>query len=300
MKFQIGKIALVIFLLIFILLIIIDYFNHTYIKAEFTKTDPMPSRMGVYYKGYRLGTTSKLKISKDFKTTYLYITLNQRGLHLPKNISVTVKNYDEDTKYVDIIYPPAPTIKYIKTGDVIKGNSHLSIGLDGISNANQAHLDNLSEKGETLLNSDNKTANALTELFSLITDILYENRENLYESSENLKNSTANMQITTKNLKELSEKINDEITRQTIRNSAENLEITTTNLAGSSKNFSSISNNFTKTSSDFSVLIPELRNLIDIGKTVLCNLNKIILGLGKTLSKRFGGMRVMFGIPIKE
>lgn len=46
--------------------------------------DPMPSRMGVYYKGYKLGTTSKLKISKDFKTTYLYITLNQRGLQLPK------------------------------------------------------------------------------------------------------------------------------------------------------------------------------------------------------------------------
>ena len=66
-----GKIVLLIVLILLSLSLTWSFFTHTYIRAEFNKMDPMPSRMGVYYKGYKLGTTSKLKISKDFKTTYL-------------------------------------------------------------------------------------------------------------------------------------------------------------------------------------------------------------------------------------
>ena len=73
-----GKIVLLIVLILLSLSLTWSFFTHTYIRAEFNKMDPMPSRMGVYYKGYKLGTTSKLKISKDFKTTYLYITLNPK------------------------------------------------------------------------------------------------------------------------------------------------------------------------------------------------------------------------------
>ena len=53
---------------------IFQLLNHTYIKAEFKNADPMPSRMDVFYKGYKLGTTRKIRISDDKKTTYLYIT----------------------------------------------------------------------------------------------------------------------------------------------------------------------------------------------------------------------------------
>ena len=81
------KIILVLLLVIGAISFLFDYLNHTYIKAEFNKMDPMPSKMGVYYKGYKLGSTTKLKISKEFRTTYLNIKLNQRALQLPKNIS---------------------------------------------------------------------------------------------------------------------------------------------------------------------------------------------------------------------
>ena len=75
-------------------------------------------------------------------------------------------------------------IKYIKTGDIIQGESSFTIS--GISDINQAHLDDLSEKGSSLLSSATKTTDALTELFSLVTDILNENRKNIYDSTTHL------------------------------------------------------------------------------------------------------------------
>ncbi|MBQ7126443.1 hypothetical protein IJO12_05090 [bacterium] len=179
----------------------------------------MPNRMGVYYKGYKLGTTRKIRISKDFKTTYLYITLNQRGLELPKNITVKVKQYDDDRKFVDIIYPSSPMLSYIKNGDTIKGEP-TTFNFDNISETNQQHIDDLSRKGENFLSSATKTTDSLTEMFSVITDVIEENRENIFQSTTSLKNSM-------RNIEDLSQKLNDEITRDIIKKSAQNIELTT-------------------------------------------------------------------------
>lgn len=292
-----GKIVLFLILVSSGLYCLWSFLTHTYIRAEFNKMDPMPSRMGVYYKGYKLGTTRKLKISKDFKTTYLYITLNQRGLQLPKNITARIKNYNEDTKYVDLIYPASPMLKYISTGDTIKGESGFTFS--EISDINQAHLDDLSEKGGDLLSSAKKTTDSLTEMFNLVTDILDENRENIHSSTTSLKNGMANLEKTTANFKFMSEKVNDGITKQNIQNSTKNIEELTANLTNSSKNFISISGNFNKSSQDFSVLVPKLSVLIDAVHLVVCNVNDIVVGLKKTLQQKFGGARIIFGKPIK-
>lgn len=292
-----GKLLFWLLIFILVLIVIANYLNHTYIKAEFNKMDPIPSKMGVYYKGYKLGSTSRLRISKDFKKTYLYITLNQRGLHLPKNIRVKIKKYDNETKYVDIIYPKRPMIRYIRTGDTIKGDTGFIFS--GISDINQAHIDDLSEKGGDLLSSAKKTTDSLTEMFELVTDILGENRENILNSTTSLKNGMKNLEQTTQNMKTMSNKINDGITKQNIQNSTKNIEQMTSNFANSSKDFISITGNFNKTSSDFSVLVPKLSTLIDVVQMSICNVNDIILGLKKTLQQKWGGARIIFGKPIK-
>lgn len=292
-----GKFLFWLLIFILVLIVIANYLNHTYIKAEFNKMDPIPSKMGVYYKGYKLGSTSRLRISKDFKKTYLYITLNQRGLHLPKNIRVKIKKYDNETKYVDIIYPKRPMIRYIRTGDTIKGDTGFIFS--GISDINQAHIDDLSEKGGDLLSSAKKTTDSLTEMFDLVTDILGENRENILNSTTSLKNGMKNLEQTTQNMKAMSNKINDGITKQNIQNSTKNIEQMTSNFANSSKDFISITGNFNKTSSDFSVLVPKLSTLIDVVQMSICNINDIILGLKKTLQQKWGGARIIFGKPIK-
>ena len=292
-----GKFLFWLLIFILVLIVIANYLNHTYIKAEFNKMDPIPSKMGVYYKGYKLGSTSRLRISKDFKKTYLDITLNQRGLHLPKNIRVKIKKYDNETKYVDIIYPKRPMIRYIRTGDTIKGDTGFIFS--GISDINQAHIDDLSEKGGDLLSSAKKTTDSLTEMFDLVTDILGENRENILNSTTSLKNGMKNLEQTTQNMKAMSNKVNDGITKQNIQNSTKNIEQMTSNFANSSKDFISITGNFNKTSSDFSVLVPKLSTLIDVVQMSICNVNDIILGLKKTLQQKWGGARIIFGKPIK-
>lgn len=297
MKRRINHGAVFIILCIIFALIAFDYLTHTYIKAEFVKTDPMPEKMGVYYKGYRIGSTSKLRISKDFRTTYLYITLNQRGLHLPRNISVEVKDYNDNIKFVDIIYPTSPMIKYIKTGDIIKGEYNLNT--DGISDTNQAHLDNLSARGERLLSAATETAENLSDLFNLIFDMLDENRSNLYSSSTALNNSMQNLEATSKKLKDLSEKINEEVTQDTIKNSMQNIELTTKNIANSSNNLTSISENFNKTSAEFSSLTTKLNSLVDTTQCLMCHLNDIAVGIKATLKQRFSGMRIFFGKAVK-
>lgn len=286
-----GKIILLLFSILLFTVCILNYFNHTYIKAEFNKMDPMPNRMGVYYKGYRLGTTRKIKISKDFKTTYLYITLNQRGLELPKNIRVKIKQYDDDTKFVDIIYPSSPMLSYIKNGDTIVGEP-TSVDFDNISETNQQHLDDLSKKGENFLTSATNATDSLSGMFDIISEILQENRENLYQSSTSLKNSMQNIENLTK-------KFDVEISSEIIRNSAQNLEITTHNFANTSKDFTAISGNFTKSSSEFNVLIPKLDKLIDTVQYISCNVNDIINGIKTTLQKRLGGARIIFGQTVK-
>lgn len=283
----------------FIAVICYEYFNHTYIKVEFKKTDPMPAKMGVYYKGYKLGNTTRLKIAKDFSRTYLYITLNQRGLYLPKNIKAKVKDYDNDTKFVDLIYPKRPAIKQLKTGDTIMGVSDLNRA-DGISNTNQAHIDNLSIKGEMMLSSAKETADTLTDLLSLIYDILSENRQNINSSSASLKKSMKNLELTTSNLKTISQKFDNEVTETTLKNSVNYIEETAKNLSQSSKELNGISENVNRTSKEFSTLVPRLENLIKIGITSLYDLDHILTGIGQTLQKRAGGMRVLFGVPIKD
>ena len=129
--------------------------------------------------------------------------------------------------------------------------------------------------------------------------MLDENRENLYSSSTALKKSMDNLEITTTNLKELTIKMNSSISEETIKNSAKNLETTTSNIAASSKDFSSISQNFIQTSSDFTTIIPKLSTLIDTAQLVLCNINKMITGLMKTLKQNFSGIRFMFGKAVK-
>lgn len=293
-----GKFLLTAFFVLIFFAMLWNYFNHTYIKAQFKKMDPMPTRMPVYYKGYKIGKSTKVKISKDFKTTYLYITLNQRGLHLPKNISVKIKDYNDEIKYVDIIYPTSPMIRFIDTGDVIQGESTLS--LNGISDVNQAHLDHLSEKGEALLESATKTTDSLTEMISTITEILEENRGYIQSSAQNLDKSMKNLRQTTANFKELSGKINDGVTREIIEKSGRNIEETTYYLANTTKTAGVITQNFTKTSENFGVLVPKLSVLIDAVQLTICNINEIIIGVGKTMKKKFSGARILFGTAISK
>ena len=68
-----------------------------------------------------------------------------------------------------------------------------------------------------------------------------------------------------------------------------NLQESSNNLVLTTKNTSGFTANLDKKSSLLVNCL--LQNL----NTVVCNINEIIIGLGNTLKKRFGGLRLMFG-----
>lgn len=261
---EILKIFYIAVITIAIFVLSIKYFSNTYIKAEFNKLDPLSSNMDVYYKGYKLGKTTKVRISKDFKKTYLYITLNQTRLHLPKNITVETKGFGKDNKYVDIIYPKNPDKNYIHSGDTIKG-----VNLHKHTRGAQS-VETLISQGEDFLDSAQVTTETFTELLTNINNIILENKDNIHKSTTSLKNSMQNLERLTQNL-------NKGITEKTINANSNNIKETTENLSLSTKNLITITNSLQK---------------------ILCDIKQITNGLKEALSKHFGGARVIFGKPL--
>lgn len=291
-----GKIILILLFLGGIGFWIYTYATHTYIRAEFQHLDPFPAKMPVYYKGYKLGTTSKNEISKDFTKTILYINLKQSGLHLPKNITAEIKN-QAGSYYVEIVCPTIPAKRYIKSGDIIKGKTYSE--LETTTKLNQAYLVSLAQKGDSLISSATKLTDNADRLVTLVQDVINENREDLKSSTNNLKVTTQNLAVITTDVKELAQKANTSINKKDIQASTQNLKVITSDLTRITNNLIPITQNLKDTTSNLLNGLPKIDNLVDKITSVVTNINEILQGLKNTLKQRFSGFRIMFGRAIK-
>ncbi len=295
-NFTTGKFMLILIFLSAIGYGIFIYSTHTYIRAEFQHLDPFPAKMPVYYKGYKLGTTSKNEISKDFTKTILYIRLKQRGLHLPRNITAEIKK-QSGSYYVELVFPEKPAKKYIRSGDLIKGKTYSEI--EATRKLNQAYLVSLAEKGDNLLNSATKLSENADKLILLLNDVIDENRDDLKATTKNLKTTTENLSIITTEVKDLAQKANSSINPQELKASSKNIKLITDDLTQITSNLIPITKNLTDTTSNLLLGLPKLDNLIDKLTGVVVNLNEILQGIKCTLKQRFSGFRIMFGKAIK-
>lgn len=291
-----GKIILILIFLGAIGYGIYIYSTHTYIRAEFQHLDPFPAKMPVYYKGYKLGSTLKNEISKDFTKTILYIRLKQRGLHLPKNITAEIKN-QSGSYYVEIVCPQKPAKRYIRSGDLIKGKTYSEI--EATTKLNQAYLVSLAQKGDSLISSATKLTDNADRLVSLVQDVINENRDDIKTSTNNLKVTTQNLAVITTDVKELAQKANTSINKKDIQASTQNLKIITNDLTRITNNLIPITQNLKDTTSNILNGLPKLDNLLDKITSVVSNINEILQGLKNTLKQRFSGFRIMFGKAIK-
>lgn len=291
-----GKIILILMLLGGLGFWIYTYATHTYIRAEFQHLDPFPAKMPVYYKGYKLGTTSKNEISKDFTKTILYINLKQSGLHLPKNITAEIKNQG-GSYYVELVFPEFPTKKYIKSGDLIKGKTYSEI--EATRKLNQAYLVSLAQKGDSLITSATKLTDNANDLVSLVQEVINENREDLKTSTQNLKITTQNLSVITTDVKDLAQKANSSFNKKDIQKSTQNIKVITDDLTQITNNLIPITQNLKDTTSNILNGLPKIDTLIDKVTNVVTNLNEILQGLKNTLKQKFSGFRIMFGRAIK-
>ncbi len=274
------KVIIIILLIIFSIFKLIDL-SHMRITAVFNELEPF-SNIFVYYKGFKIGKAIKVTPSKDFLTTHVTIALNSWRYNLPQNIKIKVQKAqkDNDVDYMEIIYPSSPTIARIKYGDKIEGSISHDLS-DLISDvANGKSFDEIKGNANNLLSSANDVAQSLSIFIDELTSILKEIRPDIKTSFKNFNAMSANLNLTAQKLEH---SINDEH----ISNSILNFQNTSKNFEGTSVLINS------KTIPTINATICSLKSLLD-------NINEIVRGVGKTLQKRMGGARLIFGTAVDK
>ena len=253
----------------------------TKITIHFEDLEPLKQHLPVYYNGFKIGHTTKVYPDKDYKSTMVDTRLVLKKLVLPANTSAVIRRKDKKD-YIELEYPDVPYIERLRHKDVIEG--HLEINFEHFLQ-DQAESGGLDEIKENL----NTTVVSLGQTFDAITDLVNEANEILKDARPLIQDSVNNINITSKNLADSSSEIKTSIEKGYVDKALYNLEQTSGNLVITTQNTSGFTEGLNKQSNV--LLNCLLKNL----NTVICNINQIVIGIGNTLKKRFGGLRLVFG-----
>ena len=174
--------ALLIIVFLFYLFYII---GTTKITIHFEDLEPLKQHLPVYYNGFKLGHTTKVYPSKDYKSTMVDVRIVLKNLELPANISATIRRKDKKD-YIELNYPDAPYIQKLKHKDVIEG--HLGINFEHYLQ-DQAESGGLDEIKENL----NTTVVSLGQTFDAITDLVNEANATLKDARPLIQDSIKNV-----------------------------------------------------------------------------------------------------------
>ena len=257
----------------------------TKITVCFKELEPFKHNIPVYYKGFKLGHTTKIYPGKDYKTTMVDMRILLKNLELPSNVTATMRRKDKND-YIEIVYPNSPYIEKLRNRDIIEG--HLGSNFEHYlqEQANNGGLDEIKNNVNNTIVSAGETFNALTDMINTVSYILEDVRPAIKESADNLNIATQELVMSTKNIRTSLEK-------GYLDKTLYNFEQTSNNLVGSTKNINGFTSNVNEKS--INLLNCLLANL----NVVVNNVNEIVIGIGNTLRKRFGGLRLVFGKTLK-
>ncbi|MBE7702824.1 MAG: hypothetical protein E7Z89_02105 [Cyanobacteria bacterium SIG28] len=259
-------------------------FGQIKIVAEFEELEPFRHSVPVYYKGFKLGHSAKIHPGKDYTTTLVDLKIRMKDLQLPANTTAIVRRKDKKD-YIELVYPNAPYIADLKHNTLIQGTKGSNFEHFIEEQANNGGLDEIKDNINGTIKSAGETFNALTEMINVLTGILEDVRPRISDTVENIN-------LASENLAESSYNIRTSIQQGYIDSSLNNLEKTTKNLVITTQNMSGISDNINNNS--VNLLNCFMQNI----NIVVKNINEIVIGLGNTLKKRFGGIRLFFGKTI--
>ena len=226
--------------------------------------------MNVYYKGFKVGKTTKIYPDEDYLHTYLKLKIKPHNIKLPNNIAARIK-LNKNKEYISLIYPESPALKKIKNYDEIKG--YISKDINSILNESidENDVDEIIDETSSLLESANTAIQNLNNIFVEISEIVD-------NSKKDIKIATTNLAKTTSNLEKISSKLNNDISGDEINSSLKNIEDTT-------KNITEITEQINRTT-------------IPIVNSIACDGKEITNGVKTTLKSRMGLFKLMFGRPI--
>ena len=262
--------------------------TYTYVTAKFKELRPIHEKLPVYYKGLVVGKAREQRHSDDFNHTLIRLVLYPKNLLLPENTTVMLKkekHHDKERDFLELVYPKAPSNVMISNGSELEGKATVDIDTF-MSNQNPDDLEsirhNLAQSTENL----NAALEGLSMVFESVNDILKEN-------PKNLDTTTGNVSKATQNLDNMTTKFNKSIQQKSLENAVSNLEAST-------KNLENLSANLTGTTTGVNEVLPHVDATMCQVQGLATNANAISCGVRKTLRKRFGGLRLLFGKVIDE
>lgn len=263
-----------ILILIFLLFFLFYIIGSTKITVKFENLEPLKHTLPVYYKGFKLGHSTKVHPDKDYLSTLVDLRIILKNLTLPANTTAIIKRKDKKD-YIELIYPDAPYVEKLKRNDVIEGSLGLNFEHYLQEQANNGGFDEIKNNVNRTIISAGETFGALTQMLDIATGILEDVRPIIKDSAEELN-------LTTKNLANMSLTLKKSVDKGYLDSFLYNLDKSSDNLARSTNKFNNESVQLTN------CLLKRLNVLV-------ANINQIVFGVGETLKKRFGGLKLMFG-----
>lgn len=299
MERDIGKI--IILLIIFLVATVVYiYTSGYYVIVRFDELGPVSKNMAAYYNGFKVGKISSIEPDKDYEHTLVRVNLTSRGLKLPQNTTVQMKSFPSGELYLEFIYPQSPSLKMIKSGDLLEGISPYNLeqfmlgqNISGVTDIVSIHV-------IKALDAMQMSNWEMEVFFKTTSKFIQENEGSLDASVRNTEVMTKNLAEAAKNLNQASAKINRALDKGVLSDSTINVRDSTKNFKDSTKNLKETTENLNRATKDIDKTMQKVDNTVTQINSAAANINCITEGCRETLSKKFGGMRVIFGTPVKK
>lgn len=252
-------------------------FYEYYVFVRFKELGPLTKNMAAYYKGFVIGKVTNIGPDDDYKASIVKVVINNENTRLPSNTFVVVQKFPDGQNYLEFIYPDKPALRLMQKGDVLEGIANYSLEQFMHGQTRWGVTDVVSEYTLKALDSADETNREIRMFFKEASEILRENRQSIKQTAQNTEKMTESLAKAAENLNK---------TSQNFIEISQNIKTTTTDINNSTKGMD-------KTTNKISSILSQIQ-------ATATNLNKITAGLLQVLSKRFAGMRIMFGKPLSD
>lgn len=282
------KIYIIILSLTLVLIGFLIYNKFAYINViiKFDELEPFEKQMNVYYKGFKVGRTTKIYPDRDYQNTFIEIKLYPYNINLPDNIEAKIKR-TKTSAYINIIMPDSPSIKRISNSQIIKGKLTKDINSLLNDSFGEEGFDVIIDDATNLMETANVTIKNLGDIFLQVNDIITEIRGDINIAADNLAKTTVN-------LEKMSGNLSNGFDKKTVEESVKNIEETTKNMKEMSENLNKITMQIDKQT------MPIVNSALCETNSTVKNINEITGGIKNTLKKRRGLSKILFGKPISE
>lgn len=293
-KYRVIILSLLVFILILIATIVLYKLRFGYkVTAKFVESGPLHVGMPVYFKGNELGITIKIHPTKDYKFTMVKMVLYPKNPQLPDNVVAKVKTWNQTQDYVDLVPLDELSTTVLKNGSTIDGEPAFDMEAFLSDIADSGLLVPLIQTFSDTLASMNKTSTEIGKFFSDSRSVLKENRQNL-------KQTTQRFTLTAKSLSNLTSNLNKSITKEKLSNTTSSVDKASTNILAASENIKNITKSVDCATRNLDKTMAKVDCTMSDAKVITSNVKTITSGFCEVLSKRFAGLRVIFGKPLRN